>query len=113
MWCKVHCPLPLSLPSMFPPLPSPSPLPSPPPPFSLPSCPLPQTGHLLIKDLLSSVMKEQILEVCQEQVEVAQDEQAVILDACQKLIEGVVSEEACIVSHQALAETTAERDMHL
>ena len=90
------------------------PLPSPPlPTSSSPSSPLPQAGHLAIEDLLSSVVEEQVLEVCREQVEVAQDEQAAILEACQKLIEGVVSEEACIVSQQTLAESTAERDMHL
>ena len=52
-------------------------------------------------------------EVCREQVEVAQDEQAAILGACQELIEGVVSEEACLVSQMVITETTAERDLQL
>ena len=59
------------------------------------------------------MVEEEVTEVCREQVQVAQDEQAAILGACQELIEGVVSEEACEVCQWVIAECTAERDMHL
>ena len=78
-----------------------------------PLLPPSQTSQLAVDDLLFSVVDEQVVEVCREQVEVAQDEQAAILGACQELIESVVSEEACLVSQDVLAAATAERDLHL